>query len=138
MASIWVVEAGEYSDYQVVGVFSSEANAQLVVETVAKGHYYATVAEWQLDPNVDAIRAGWTPFNIYMLRDGTVEKVEPHGESTYSFGSPMQIWRRSKAAIGNDKPDCLHGIVRAEDVRHAVKIANEKRIQLLALGLWEK
>jgi len=34
MAPVWVVEEGEYSDYRVVGVFSSKENAQLIADAV--------------------------------------------------------------------------------------------------------
>jgi len=30
----WVVEQGEYSDYRVVGVFTSKANAQVVADAI--------------------------------------------------------------------------------------------------------
>lgn len=36
--TIWVVEQGEYSDYRVVGVFSSQESAQVVADKL-NGNY---------------------------------------------------------------------------------------------------
>ena len=50
----------------------------------------------------------------------------------------MTIWRRSQAPayVGKNVPDCLHGTVWAKDSTHAIKIMNEKRTQMIAMGEW--
>jgi hypothetical protein len=62
MASVFVIEQGSYSDYHVVGVFSTRENAETVLAALkaATESYYDTpgIAEWPLDPAIDALRAG--------------------------------------------------------------------------------
>lgn len=89
----------------------------------------ATVAEWPLDPGVEAINKGLSPFVVWMLRDGTTEQV---WMDTDDFECTL-----------NDKPvivplDCLTARVFAKDEAHAIKIVNEYRTQMIAKGEWEE
>lgn len=137
---VWVVEQGEYSDYRVVGVFSSRENAQLVADAINGERVAcdATVAEWLMDPAVADLNAGRRPFVVHMLRDGTVERCEAWQITGYELAGKFDIWRRSEALAyaGTDKPDCLSATVWATDAEHAVKIVNEKRVQMIASGEW--
>jgi hypothetical protein len=141
MTSIWVVEQGAYSDYRVVGVFSSHENAQHVADAINKASSYneATVAEWPLDPAVHELRQGFTPFLVVMREDGTAERCERQDVSGYELAGSVEMWRRTQAPAyrGNpDKPDVLKALVWAKDGRHAVKIANEHRTRMIASGEW--
>lgn len=129
--SVWVIEAGEYSDYQVVGVFSTRENAELVASAIG----YGSIAEWDLDPGVDGLRQGHPRFRVLMLRDGSVESVEvQEGWNAETF----YVWPRSREPIyaGKGIPDALNAWVWARDEKHAVKIVNEKRAQMIANGEW--
>lgn len=99
----------------------------------------ATVAEWSLDPGVEAINKGLSPFVVWMLRDGTTEQVRTTLWS--SSNDKPTIWRRSTAPINKGKaivpPDCLTARVFAKDEAHAIKIVNEYRTQMIAKGEWE-
>ena len=135
MSTIWVIEDGDYSDYHVVGVFTSRRAAETVRDMIGVG----TIAEWPLDPAVNEINQGMTVFSVKMLRDGTTEQVEKTVLRPYSVMSePPHIWRRSKALFyaGKNVPDCLCHTVLAEDEKHAIKIVNERRLQMIAMGQW--
>ena len=139
--SVWVIEQGSYSDYRVVGVYSTKVKAELVCTKVNKGYEYepATVSEWPLDPGIEAINHGLSPFVVWMLRDGSTEKVSMCAEDfEYTLNDKPRIWRRSTAlAYQIEKAaDCLTARVFAEDARHAVKIVNEYRTQMIAKGEW--
>jgi hypothetical protein len=138
----WVVEQGSYSDYRVVGVFTSKANAQVVADAInrAGGSEEATVDEWPIDPAVDDINAGRQPWLVNMRRDGTVERCDPCEVSGYEIGGPMDLWRRASAPanIGKGIEDCLQAIIWATDADHAIKIANERRAHLIAIGEWDR
>lgn len=141
MTYVWVVECGEYSDYRVVGVFSSEANAQLVADAIRAGEYGEgpDVAKWELDPAVDALNQGHRLWYVVMLRDGAVERVDRQTLSAYEIGhTAAHIWKRTKAPAykGKGIPDALTMTVWAKDETHAVKIVNEKRAQMIANGQW--
>ena len=138
MKSIWVIEDGEYSDYHIIGVFSSKEGASLVQARTG-----GTVAEWPLDPAVSELRAGLSRWRVLMLRDGTAEKVEVRDTNEYIISSAdlageAMVWRRSIAPFfrGRHVADCLDAAVWANSPAHAVKIANEKRAQLIASGQW--
>lgn len=147
--TVWVVEQGEYSDYRVVGVFSSEANARRIaadaINTRAATDAYsthmaegATVAEWPLDPAVEELRQGYSPYIVVMLEDGTIERISRSDVSGYEVAGEVSMWRRTKAPayIGRDIPDALMATIWAKDETHAIKIANEHRARLIASGEW--
>ena len=137
--TIFVIEQGEYSEYRVVGVFSSRENAELVANRINRCESYrdsAEVCEWPLDPGVDDINAGYTQWHVLMLRDGTTELCENSGSTWYGIGNEIVIWRRftAPAYIGTNTPDILTGTIWAKDANHAIKIMNERRAQMIAEG----
>ena len=133
--TIWVVEHGTYSDYRVLGVFTSEANARLIADTVnnTDSTEKATVAEWPLNPSVKQLRSGLNAYRITMDRDGNVENCcVAAGEYKSSFS----VLHRTRTAlyVGKKKTNAVIATVFAKDDKHAIKIVNEKRIQFLASG----
>jgi hypothetical protein len=134
MKTVWVIEDGEYSDYHVVGVFTSKENAERIRQLAG-----GTVAEWDMDPAIEELNAGLWPYSVRMAIDGTTERVERQdGLSSYDIGRTVSLWERTKAPAYRDKPgtqDALMGIVWAESDQHAVKIVNEKRTAYLATGV---
>ena len=141
MASIWVIEQGTYSDYHVVGVFSSEEHAKLVMDTIASGEHEwekVSIAEWPLDPGVAELHSGLTLWQIEMLRDGTVQLCVQTDVSQRQVSTTLELaqrWvRASRAQAGS--VDYLEGVVWAYDQQHAIKIFNERRAQLIAEGRW--
>lgn len=142
--NVWVIEDGEYSDYRVVGVFSSQENAQIVADAIKaeseSSYSEATIAVWPLDPAVDELRQGLKCYHIWMQRDGTVERCHLAQLAGDHIGGEVGMWRRSVAAAlfkMLDKPDVLDAKVWAKDDQHAVKIANEHRTRLIASGEWD-
>lgn len=130
MASIWVIEDGEYSDYRVVGVYSTKEHADRVRDLVG-----GEVNEWALDPLIETLNAGLTYYRVEMYRNGDVKQAGPtkisNSEvmSTYRTSVYMAIWPRTEA-----KRLIVEGWFRDED--HAIKVTNEKRTEQIASGLW--
>ncbi len=142
--SVWVVEQGSYSDYRVVGVFSTEAFARTVASAIngpegEEKYEDATCSEWELNPGIDGLRKGYKPYLVQMQKDGTADRVESRDVSGYEIGGNVQMWRRSTAPAyeGQGIADVLLATVWAKDERHAVKIANEHRTRMIADGTWE-
>jgi hypothetical protein len=135
---VWVVECGEYSDYRVVGVFTSEKNARMIASAVNAGESNeAKVAKWKLDPAVAELRKDYHQFVITMRPDGTVENlIKQESPSFYDIIGKLWVWERTQASAykGQDVTDAVHGTVWARNEKHAIKIANEKRLQYLASG----
>ncbi len=141
MASIWVIEQGVYSDYRVVGVFTSKENAKKVCDFINAKETYekSEIAEWPLDPCVDALNAGLTQWIVHMRYDGSTEKLAQQ-DSTYDLDGSVSIWRRTTAPAYRDNPairDVLTAVVWASDSNHALKIMNERRVQMIASGQFQ-
>jgi hypothetical protein len=142
MKSVFVVERGRYSDYHVVGVYSSRKNAKQIADALNAGDTYgdaATVAEWPIDPAVAELNQGMKQHTIVMLADGTVERCDAREFSAYEIGGSVEIWRRTQAPAYKGKaiPDALMATIWAKDATHAIKIANEKRAEMIADGRWK-
>ena len=118
MKTIYAVESGAYSDYCVDALFSTRADADLYRKV-----HGGTVVERTLDPDLTEYRAGRRPYRVIMNREGHARAVDTE---------------RDMQQDGNNfaVEDEWLFYVWANDKKHAVKIANERRSQLLALGTW--
>lgn len=140
MNKVWIIEQGCYSDYRVVGIFSTSENAHKVCAWINANDPSdrAEVAERNLDPVVDDLNAGRSQWHVQMHRDGTTELVKPAG-SGYNLEDSGHVWDRPNAPAykGKGFPALLTYTVWALDESHAVKIVNERRIQMIASGEWK-
>lgn len=130
MTKIYAIERGSYSDYQVVGVFSTRENAQTVVDYMtANGRSYdddAEITEWDLDPSVDGIHQGLFLFHVIMNMDtGDVVMVDKSSSPVCEYEDHVM----NGAAGVNYNGHCW-----ATDEKHAIKIINERRAQRIAMG----
>lgn len=130
MNSVFVVEQGNYSDYHVVGVFSTKENADMICGKINLGeeedsYGKASVAEWPLNPGVSELNQGLKLYNVGMRADGTVVRA-PYADSDIGYGL-----RNAGFHINRGE---MWGTVWAESDIHAIKIANELRGQGLAEG----
>lgn len=146
MKTIYAVSTGDYSDYRVIALFSTQEKANELM-TLVPGDYNA-IEEFILDsPNLDMVKKGYSLWMVTMLKDGTTEHVGQDKVMSYHvsgtrnvFGGAMaRLYKRSTvpAYRGKNVPDCIIVNVLAKDAKHAIKIANEKRIQMIASGEWE-
>jgi hypothetical protein len=136
--TIWVIESGSYSDYRVDGVYSSKKNAEMAKRALKSAlSSDMTIREWELDPGIEDFRKGYDYWHILMLRDGTVEGDVKRNRYP-SAGSTYGIWKRTEAPATKGKgiPGALLANVWARNAKHAVKIVNEKRAQMIANGEW--
>jgi len=135
---VFALEAGEYSDYHVIGIYTTKANAEFVRAVVG-----GDIVERILDPGLKEINSGLSRWRVLMLRDGTTESVT-RNDTIYSRdigeGNRINIWRRTQAPAykGKGIPDCLKCEVWARTDKAAVKIVNEKRAQMIAEGKWDR
>ena len=137
MKTIYAVSSGSYSDYRVDALFSSRKLAEEFM-TLIKDNDYNDIEEYQLDPPAaDLIKRGYAVWRIHMLKDGTTERVERMVNDKYDVTNiGHAIWERTKASAYKDKgiPDILTSSVWAKTEKQAVKIVNEKRVQMIAAG----
>lgn len=126
MRTVFVVQSGEYSDRRVDAIFSTEQRAKRFIERFAEPHQF-DISEWSLDMYAD-MPPGYRAFFLRMTKDGQAHDIE-HKTSTYAFngGPPMP---------GFDCKGNMILSVIARDTKHAIKIANEIRAQLIANDQW--
>lgn len=151
MDTVWVVEEGSYSDYHVVGVFSTQENAQLVWDAIkACEHNYLNdgPTRWALDPLVDQLRTGLRYYVVGMLRDGITEfcrLVDVFSDQKTQLPKPQvfTLIRRSEWGVEprsqyypNSWPDYLDAHVWAKDAQGAIKATNEHRTMMIASREW--
>lgn len=124
MVKVHIVTAGEYSDYCIIAAFSNATVAKefkdLYNATKAKRSYgQAKVEVWSLDQP----KAEWVTTTVRMSRSGEV----------------LETWSNvdaSESCFIFDVYDNLVVSVATRDVDRAIKVANEKRTQIIALNLW--
>lgn len=139
MKKIYAVNAGSYSDYRVIALFSTESLAREFMAAVPDGDYNE-IEEYELNPNTaDLIRRGYSIWDVHMLRDGDTERVTRNTPDLYDVRNiGHRIWRRTQAPAykGKGIPDILTSTVWAKNETQAVKIVNEHRAQMIASGEW--
>ena len=137
---IYAVNSGSYSDYRVVALFSTSKGAADFMASVTDGDYN-TVEEYDLDPDTtDLVKRGYSIWRVYMLKDGTTERIDRSGVNIYDVNNiGAYIWKRTEAPayIGKVVQDCLLSTVWAKTEKQAVKIVNEQRTQMISNGQWK-
>jgi hypothetical protein len=122
MTTIYVVTHGEYSDYTIEGVFSSEENALLMFPKDPHDLYPYTIEEYELDLGVDKRKQGYKWWqvclwedngNVYSVKEEEDIRVKEYGE--YTWRDRIEKHRFINAYV-----------FLAKNREHAIKIASEK------------
>jgi len=129
--TIYVVTSGEYSDYGIDAIFTSKELAQKFVDSFNSGYF--NIEEWDLDPNATHLKQNRKPYFLRIDKLGEVYDIESPS-SAYGF---KQEIAESTISYTHDK-SLMNIYCFANDEINAVKIANEKRSQILAANLWGK
>lgn len=129
MVTIFIVTQGDYSDYRIRAVFSSRELAETYVSGMGKKYDTPEIEEWALDAGEEFICQGYKVYDVCMDRDGN---------SKFDVELSSEV-RSDQLAIDDDyygKPFYQKFIIWAKSEKHAVKIANERRVQMIANGEW--
>jgi hypothetical protein len=118
--TVFAVSSGSYSDYHIEAVFSTREKAERYIELFGStGYDESGIEEWELDPHEKEMREGIRAYSISMATDGEVDSIYltgvPSGEPSFAR-----------------YPGGFYGTIHARDEEHAVKIANERRLMLIA------
>lgn len=122
---VYLLTSGDYSAYTVLGVFSTAEKAEEARPFLCGddgGEYENELEEFELD-GVPDHPPGHMLYSVTISRDGDLLGVPGHigagsltGEYPFTHHLYLRVWAR--------------------DAEHAVKIAGERRAQLIATGRW--
>lgn len=133
---VYAVNCGEYSDFRYDGIFSSMENAQAYMAAFPKDGYgsYNDVEVWTVDAWQALKDTGVQRWMVQMTKGGDV-LVARQTEVDYSGleHGPDSDWGgmwHHNARVSNEWFAWFE--MTAKDREHAIKIANERRIMLLA------
>lgn len=126
--TIYAVSRGCYSDYSIVALFSTRDDAKLYMERHPVEYSdWNEIEEFTLDAGIDKLRKGFGTWWVQMSDDGSVSACEPQPLHDPRPDTEM----RSHVKTVQRRP-WFNWYGWAKDEKHAVKSANEHRIQLLA------
>lgn len=127
--TVYVLAAGEYSDYHIVAVFTDRARAEKVRDALNTSEYHGgsskcKIGEWEADVGFDEILAGLTGYEVVLSR-ATRNVVRTRQESAPMFGADV---------LDDETEDVYATHVWANDETQAIKAANERITKWLAQG----
>jgi hypothetical protein len=127
---IFLVTTGDYSDYRVCGVFDKKELAQKYIKSFTKDSYTKfRIEEYPLNPYKFELTNNYKPYFLRMTKEGNCTEIFVQ-DSDYNF-------KDGTIDLGFDINNNLYVSVFAKDRKHAIKIANEKRVQLIAANKWK-
>lgn len=130
MKKIYVVTSGQYSDYGIDAIFDTKEIAEKYIASFCKvGWEEMEIEEWDLNPHEANIKVGGKAYTVTMDKQGNALEVE-WADSSFGFRNVEYgvMFTRDK--------EIMNCFCFAKDDRHAVKIANERRVQYLATDSW--
>ena len=123
---VYLLTAGDYSAYTVLGVFSTPEKAE-AARGLLQGYHPSDDTENELEEfELDGVPdhpPGYLLWSVRIMKAGDVPE------------EPVQVGAASGAGEFQFV-EWLYLRVWALDAAHAVKIAGERRAQLIALGKW--
>jgi hypothetical protein len=137
MDKIWIVTDGDYSDYHIVGVFSTEERANEFVEVES-----GVVEEYMIDELCEAVylklNKNYSCYRVDMtLNEGDLlfTNIDPYSNVVGS-DNDLTVFvfppKHENKKFAGKKIFSIR--VMAKDEKHAIKIANERRTEYIATG----
>jgi len=136
MKKVYVVTSGDNEDYGIEAIFSTREKADEFMKTFP--YEYNDIVEYCIDTNaVDKVRQGYFLYRIDIDINGEVETIMLLGREPYNLRNiNSSIWKRSAVPFYKKRniKDILVCRCWAKSEDHAIKIANEKRAQMIESG----
>ena len=135
MDKVYVVTSGEYSDFGIDAIFATEELAQIFVDSFAVDDRSRelNITEWTLNPNEKYLKQNRNPYFLQINKKGDIRDIcACESDRVNLFRTEI-----SDAKIHFTKDlEWMNIACFANNEEHAVKIASEKRSQILAANLW--
>lgn len=134
---VWLVTTGRYSDYSIHSAWSTEELAKEAVARIKAGYdnngydsgvgYFGILA----DDLKGTLKDNEQYFRIWMNRDGQATGSEVISFEMMKYVIDEGHERHTFHPVDKNNTR-FYGVCKADDVQHAFKIINERRIQWLA------
>jgi hypothetical protein len=123
---VYVVTSGGYDEYHIVGIFSTMDEAEFINNITRDAN---AVEAFTLDNVSPILRKGYKCFTVFF---------EDNGDSCVYDADPVGIMGNKVELMGIvERLRFWRFTILAKDKKHAVKIANEYRVRMIADGTWE-
>lgn len=130
MSKIYVVTDGCNDDYHICGVFDSADKANRFVDVFGgEKPSDMDVEEFDLNPELPNYVEGMKCWRVDIRKDGSVQRC-------YLGGDYDAILSDSKTMPRFNYEWSLIVYCLAMDAQHAIKIANERRVAIVATNAW--
>lgn len=122
---VYLVTSGEYSDYKVEAIFDDKELAKKFISLHGKHCCNDEIEEFEMNKYKSDTEKGLCGYGIWMERNG---KYKIHSEIlSHECQNKLSFTYNNEYLV-------VYCLAKSEE--HAVKIANEKRTQILALDRW--
>lgn len=130
LQAVFLVTRGDYSDYRVCAVFTEKALAEKYINSFKGNPYEAfRIENYALNPYGYELKNDYKPFFLRMTKEGNCTEINIK-DSSYGFED-------EDTGMGFDINKNMYISIFAKDETHAIKIANKKRVQLIAENHWK-
>lgn len=132
MTSVFIVTSSEYPDDDIRAVFETKEQAEAWVGPYANEY---TIKEWPLGAE-RLTPPGMAAYYVMMGRSGQVGQVSAHSENEENAHKGFTyVYIRN---FPSHSMNCVHTFMFARDEQHAITIANERRLFLIATDQWSE
>jgi len=118
MRIIYVVTSGSYSDYCIEAIFEKRIDAEALASILCDSN---GVDEWEVNK-----RRVSTTWSLFMEKNGDLSP--DYGEPTASIGDKEGIYFCDEE-VGQFE-------TKADTMKRAIKVTNERRVIILSHNLW--
>lgn len=127
LKKVYLVTTGDYSDYRVVSVCSNKEQAEALSKHPPINR---DIEDFLIDQYRESVSAGRVLYFIEMLRSGDTIKCVIKDGSGFDFPDVGGIWVNDIVKYQKGITGCFFG----KDEQHAIKVANEFRLRMIAEG----
>lgn len=128
MGKVYVVTSGKYSDYHIIGVTMDEEKANRIADLLSTNYY----DEANVEPyDTDEFEKQWKDETVIFhcqldnrrrYANHRVNAFIPYGQDEKMLDYPLGVVHHFRDEIN----DFYRIYVRAKDIEHAIKIAEDK------------
>jgi len=125
LSKVFIVISGSYSDYHLVGIYSTKEKAEYAKKLYASNN---DIEEYVIDDFSDTLPKGLFLYEVNMYKNGNVHStyLKDYRDVRYKWQCYIRAKNNGYVAFN----------VFAKNKKNALKIANEYRTGLIANNQW--